>query len=1327
MMTTNVMSAGDGYRYYTNSVATGDIDRKPGTAVTDYYTADGNPPGVWIGGGTALVGVEGEVTEAQMRALFGEGIHPNADTISKEMQGKNATRQEIESAIALGRAYYRYDVKDTGLRQAVEAATAEFERVNHRSPNREERRQLRMREGAIAFREAYGRQPANKEELAKYVTTAMKPAQHAVAGIDHTFSVPKSVSIAWALGDKDTAEAIEGAHERAITRTLERLESEALATRAGTNGVRQIDVRGGMLATRFRHFESRTGDPHLHDHVVISNKVQGADGVWRTLDSRLLLRSTVFLSETYNKNLFDELEGIGYRVAARTVTAGKAPVLEISGVSDPLIEAFSTRSHGIKPVLDALVDEYTQQHGRAPDQVAARKLSEQAWQATRPAKKHRTLSELRADAWQRATKLGYVGRRPGRVPWAPTKQKKDAAVAVSRHAPLDVHQAAAMVMQRVESARSTWGEHHVKAEIERFVSLHRDRRFTVTDAGHTRDIDRAEAERMLLRTTLQLDSIRVTPEHVHGKFQPLTRRDGESFYTSKGRTLYTSTRILHAEARLLAAARHQSPTAAPATADVFARALADQPNKDTAQVALAREFATSRTRLVLGVGPAGAGKTRSMKLVAHTAHLAGGRVVGLAPSKKAATVFARDVGVEAFTIDAFLTAHRGAATTGQEPHERYRITPGDIVVVDEAAMATTASIDEIVRIVSDAGGYVRAVFDHNQISAVGAGGAMRWLHREVGAVELEKVYRFTNPEEGAASLVLRESAPEVDPFAWYKTNGRVIAGTREQLVEVIFTDYLADLDAGRESVMGVPTLDYLDELNTRAHAHAIATGEVTGTASAKLRDGNHAHVGTRIVTRLNSADLQMNQGRDSVENGSLFTVQKVHWDGSLTVTHTGHGGTVRLPSFYVRNHTHLGYAVTANGNQGETYGSAGTVEGVARGIVNASTTRAAAYVNATRGVTANYIYVEVEPGQHPDDVLAKIAGNVDTNVAAHEQIDREADRILDLARLVDEHNDVAARANMVRFETLARRVLTNPHPLLASNGWEAAAAGLARAEKHGMDPADVLKTTWGQRDFQGAEDIGAVMSWRIENHIAEQVEGGHYEPLTEPGTDTGYFEWAVDRSIRNHPDLPDEWKAHLGERADYIDRRMSLRGVELTIEQPEWSKQLGPVPADRKAQTRWMRLAAEVDLFRARYNIPDSETAAIPERFQGQALGKNLAARVAAMHKSTAIRAQAGTATPAAGTDQARRVTTLARKLETQRPVADAERAARALTSNRPTPTDARLTELLRKLEDRNEGIRRTTEQLADKAQKNQNVDVGTTTTPDVDAPTVRHKGPRIR
>ncbi len=101
------------------------------------------------------------------------------------------------------------------------------------------------------------------------------------------------------------------------------------------------------------------------------------------------------------------------------MTAGKAPVMEIAVVDDRLIDAFSTRGAGIKPVMDRLVDEYTQTHGRAPDNVAARKLSERAWQETRPAKQHRTVSALKADAWQRARLLGFSERTPDTVPWAP--------------------------------------------------------------------------------------------------------------------------------------------------------------------------------------------------------------------------------------------------------------------------------------------------------------------------------------------------------------------------------------------------------------------------------------------------------------------------------------------------------------------------------------------------------------------------------------------------------------------------------------------------------------------------------------------------------------------------------------------------------------------------------------------------------------------------------------------------------------------------------------------------------------------------------------------
>ncbi|OZB76648.1 MAG: hypothetical protein B7X41_21665, partial [Microbacterium sp. 14-71-5] len=574
----------------------------------------------------------------------------------------------------------------------------------------------------------------------------------------------------------------------------------------------------------------------------------------------------------------------------------------------------------------------------------------------------RTVTQLRADVDHEARSRG-LGSLVDQLR-TPRNTSKLRTLIEPLREPIEAHTAAAEIMANVERSRSTWGENHVKAEIERYLSQHRYRRFTITDGDRKHVIDQQQLEHFLLRTTLQLDSIRVTPEHIHGRFQPLTRAsDNESVYTSKGRTLYTSTRVLEAEARLLHAARTTAEQPAPVTTQSFALALAAQPNKDAAQVRLAREIVTNRTRIVVGVGPAGAGKTsRSLRLAAHALRLEGQRMVGLAPSKHAAKVFQDDVHVPAFTIDGFLQAHHNAAAKGRPVSPRYLVNPGDVVVVDEAAMASTTHLDQVTILVTDAGGFVRLVGDHAQITAVGAGGAFRLLRQEVGAVELENVYRFSDKHERDASLVLRESAPSVDPFAWYKDNQRIIAGSKERIAEILFYDYIADLRAGREAIMGAPTRAYVDELNGRAQALAVADGRVLPGPGADLNDGYEAHIGDRIMTRLNRRDLTMNQGRDSVDNGDIYIVHAVHSDGSLTVAHTRHGGTINLPADYVRTHTHLGYAYTAHQEQGNTVGGNNSlgqfVEGVSRGIVTAQTPRSSAYVLATRGVTNNVLYVE---------------------------------------------------------------------------------------------------------------------------------------------------------------------------------------------------------------------------------------------------------------------------------------------------------------------------------------------------------------------------------
>src|SRR3954447_27093740 len=77
VMTVHKLSAGDGYTYLTRQVASADERRPAGQSLAEYYVARGNPPGVWAGRGAEQLDLAGtDVSEAQMRALFGAGRHP---------------------------------------------------------------------------------------------------------------------------------------------------------------------------------------------------------------------------------------------------------------------------------------------------------------------------------------------------------------------------------------------------------------------------------------------------------------------------------------------------------------------------------------------------------------------------------------------------------------------------------------------------------------------------------------------------------------------------------------------------------------------------------------------------------------------------------------------------------------------------------------------------------------------------------------------------------------------------------------------------------------------------------------------------------------------------------------------------------------------------------------------------------------------------------------------------------------------------------------------------------------------------------------------------
>ncbi|BBE24578.1 hypothetical protein MN0502_34610 (plasmid) [Arthrobacter sp. MN05-02] len=1130
-MTVHKLSAGDGYAYYTSEVASGDELRAGDRELGDYYTVDGMPPGQWVGHSEQLLGVSGEVTEAQMKALFGEGLHPEAASIL----AAGGTAEQIK----LGQKYHQYGAANTEMTRRIDDEVARFRRTSGAAwsgPENAEKalptevmHEIRFRVGGELFRESHGRNARSNEELARYVTAQTTPSKQTVAGYDLVFSPAKSVSLLWALGGDEARKAVEAAHNEAIKETITFLEKNALYTRRGKNGVRQIDVDGGVVATQFRHYDSRAGDPQLHDHVVIANKVMGSDGKWSSVDGRTLYKMGVAASETYNAKVIEKVcASLGVSTVART-TGGGEPVYEVAGIDLDSIHRASSRRTNIAGAINRLEGEFTDKHGYAPSDKQKIALAQQATLETRPEKKSaRRLSEL-VDEWQK----DYSSEMGMSVGPALLEHVRSASITAGRGAAtgpsiadLNMHEHARQIVHELSAKRASWGRNHVIAQTRR----HLKEAFpgqTVTD----------ETVDKVTRSVTGTCSLQVTPVAITPSLREFQRADGSSQFSRADSALFTSHEVLNAEHRILAAGQK---TVIPAVSrERFEKVLAKyteaaaesgKPSLSQGQIDLARAFATDEKLLTLGIGPAGTGKTTSLSLAADAIRDAGGRVIGLAPTAAAAAVMSGDLGADATTIDAFLATHRNQQQHQQDNgahsnfiNPAFMLRAGDVIIVDEAGMVTTPKLADVVAVAARNGAVVRAIGDDRQLGAIGSGGALRLLGNEVGAVRLEEVHRFRTEGESRASLALREPpAAGVDtPFHWYLENKRVTAGTLQAMTQDALAAWMADTQAAKTSLLIATDNATVTDLNARAQAARIATGDLvdgTGpiteaTPSVVLRDGLRAYAGDTVVTRKNDRTLQLNQGKDFVKNNDVWIVEKVTADRStstttdaaageesqrITLRHAGHRGRITVDADYLHEHGQLGYAATVHRAQGATVDTA-------HAILDEQTDRAGAYVAATRGRETNRLYVALgddnDQAVTRDSVLSTITANYDRTLSAHEAVRLEAIRTGDVATLAGVYNEVENAAWEAKTRTIAAFVFgpRTAAQFTSHEAWGAVATHLRAAEAQGLDPAALLaqaagvsldSTGRGQhadtghlREFDSAQDPAAVLAYRLEQRI----------------------------------------------------------------------------------------------------------------------------------------------------------------------------------------------------------------------------------------------------
>ena len=296
-----------------------------------------------------------------------------------------------------------------------------------------------------------------------------------------------------------------------------------------------------------------------------------------------------------------------------------------------------------------------------------------------------------------------------------------------------VAQTADHILAAMENSRSTWQMWHVRAEAQRQM---RTADVPVERAGVLVDL---LVDEVLDRRSVAL----AAPADNIDEPELLRRVDGSSVYTVAGADLYTSQRILDAEQRLVIAAGRRDGTAVDqSTVDLaLLEMAANRTALDAGQAFLVRQMCTSGARLQLAIAPAGTGKTTAMRALTLAWTQDGGQLLGLAPSAAAAAVLAEQTGIRTDTL-AKLT---WSLQHGELPDWAPAVGPSTLVIIDEAGMADTVTLDAAVEFAINRGASVRLVGDDQQLAAIGAGGVLRDIQQTHGALHLAELHRFTNP------------------------------------------------------------------------------------------------------------------------------------------------------------------------------------------------------------------------------------------------------------------------------------------------------------------------------------------------------------------------------------------------------------------------------------------------------------------------------------------------------------------------------------------------------------------------------------------------------
>jgi conjugative relaxase-like TrwC/TraI family protein len=667
-----------------------------------------------------------------------------------------------------------------------------------------------------------------------------------VAALDLTFSAPKSVSVLAAAGPDDVMRVLVGAHNEAVTAALAYLDAAAVFVRRGHDGT-TVEVGEGLIAAAYLHRMSRSLDPQLHTHVVAANLTRGPDGRFTALHGAPLYRAAKTAGYLYQAHL---RATISDRLGLEWGEVRKGAA-ELAGVPAEILTEFSKRRQEMLRAAEL--------GGISLDTKAG---GEAAALATRDRKEYGIDTHTwREEVQARASELGF-GRE-------------------------EITELLEVGRERLEYGSRERGTVDEVALGDRLAGPH-----GLTERANSFD------ERVVLQEFAAAAGQGATVDEIREQADRFTRRP-DGLATELGE--FTTVDLVECERRLIASAvdRVDDGVGVVDTRDLerginaAGRPLTDE------QAAVVAVVASSGRGVEAVEALAGTGKTYTAGVLRELYEQAGYHVLGVAPTGRGARELTDEAGIPARTLDRLLI---DIDELGDALPERC------VVVFDEAGMAATRSTARLLEVAGRAGAKVVAIGDPGQLASVQAGGWLRAVGREVGALRLAEVMRQRDPAERRALAALHDRVPE-RYLDWATSAGRVdtfddAAGAREAAV----TEWAAMVgEVGVEqAVMIARDNDTRQALNQAAREVRRDQGML---GEQRVYGRRELAVGDRVICRRNDALLD-------VDNGTRGTVR--HLDEHRVVIETDSRLVRELPASYVAEHVEHAYALTGHGMQGAT-------------------------------------------------------------------------------------------------------------------------------------------------------------------------------------------------------------------------------------------------------------------------------------------------------------------------------------------------------------------------------------------------------------------------